>query len=447
MCNIEQQEEKMATRAPRRQKQAQKKLPMVVIHPQKDMPSHYSALKTIADRAPKVVDISNVVMVKMSFTLRELFETPTTLLTNKIRQLVDEEELRALVPPGADSIDVAGYVTDLRCLGYFTTSPTVLYAGMPELTRTSWSLLKVLSPGCELPPNIESKLSSNEPLLTVTCVPCTELGSDSPIGRALQLARTEHGVHLLSTQKDGESMTQNPKMTEAIRECIGVTIKSLEHTYIKNTAQRTIYTPGDSLLAAVVKSFPENVQYLVWNDKSGATEFDHTTPVMLCVPEKVANFAIKLIHQRKENIKRARGVFANVEFSVQAAPSHGRWHYDAEESVYVNEDTGKKYNADQPFDLTCKFEVNIRYVNMSADSCALSALSSQFYPMSVWRLSDFTDDGVPKSDDVKPYPGSLTESVREKWKENVSKAKRMQEDISESEENTGAASSSPVSDD
>ena len=252
---------------------------------------------------------------------------------------------------------------------------------------------------------------------------------------------------MFSTQKDGETMTQNPKMTEAIRECIGVTAKSLENTYMKNTAQRTIYTPGDSLLAAVVKSFPDNVQYLVWNDKSGATEFDHTAPVMLCIPEKVANFAIKLIHQRKQNIECARGVFANAEFSVQAAPSHGRWHYDAEESVYVNEDTGKKYNADQPFDLTCKFEVNIRYVATNKETCALSALSAQFYPMSVWRLSDFADDGTPKSDDVKPYPGSLVESVRKKWKENVSKAKRAQEDIIENEEGAGAASSSSVSDD
>lgn len=436
----------MATRAPRRQKQTQKKLPLVVIYSQKDMPSHYSKLRTIAERAPKIVNITETFTVTKSFTLRELFADKSQYLGSTVRSLVSDEELRRLVPEGAKSVDVHGYVTELRCLGYYNTSPVVLYGGFPELARMSWTILKVLSPGSELPLNIEEKLKSSDPFMSVICMPCTHFDPNTPVGRALAFEREEHGVHLLSTQKDGEIMTHNAKMTEAIQECIGVMQHTVKNTFIKNEAQRTVYTPGDSLLAAVVKSFPENVQYLAWNDKDGAVEFDHTTPVMLRVPEKVANFAIKVIHQRKQNIESTRKIFANTEFGIQAPSSHGNWYYDDEELAYIDKDTGEKYNADQPFEATFKFEVTIRYVAFDDNTCAVSCLSSQFYPVPVWRFSDFDSNGEPKSADVKPYPGSLTEDVRKKWKKLTVTSKRAAEDMTESEEST-AASSSPVTDD
>jgi len=71
-----------------------------------------------------------------------------------------------------------------------------------------------------------------------------------------------------------------------------------------------------------------------------------------------------------------------------------------------------RYNADTSYELCVQLSIVMKYHMPPRGTCAIAS-EHQFYPMPVWPKSGIVN-GMPKNEDVHPYPGTLHDSVKEK---------------------------------
>ena len=438
----------------------QKKDPVVVgIYKQDRAPPSCAHLKTISSRPPVTLNKHGKVAVRIKFTLKQLLmnqKDDFTVLQFRLRDVaIDQKELENLTPRG--NINTPGYVVEMNGTGHSNDSPVTVLYGFPGLTRTSFSILKELSDKSPLPADIEARLESNAPLLTMMCSPSYDFHGDGFINRAMRLARERYGMHFYANTEDGSILSQNPKAMIIIDECIGVNKTSLENTFYKDSSdpkRRVIHTPGDSLISSVVRTYPPSAIRLVWDDQKGSAPFEVTNDVMFRIPESVGNHVVNYILRRAKIVSGLYVTLADTTLAIQASSMHGTWEYDEHTNVYTNKDTGCTYNADDEYEFVAQVNVSMRYVLPSESACAITTLGvSHFYPMPVWASSDIVN-GKVRNSDAKPLLNLLHDSVAEKLSDAIdnpegSRRKRTEAVLhaSKTGEPTVAASSRPVEDD
>lgn len=390
---------------------SKKKDPVIVtLYSPKSAPTSADRLKDIVKRPPITLEKRGKINVRIAFTLNELLSSDKIIQTRLADAVVDSQQLKELAPEFDPRMP--GYFIEARGTGYSNDSPITLLAGLPDVTRASFSATKELSEDGAMPDSILAKLESSDPLLTMLCTPTVDFPEGGALAQAMRVAKQKYGMHLYSKTEDGGIMSQNPKALIIIDESIGTTKESIVNTYVKDTAGRGIHTPSTSLISAIVRTYPPSAIRLVWNDQGGRVPFDASAEVMFFIPEAVANHVIEYIARRKKIVSALFMALNDTVVAVQASPMHGDWQYDAESNEYENRDTGKRYSADTQYEFCMELEVVMRYHIKNKKSCAITN-EHQFYPMPVWPKSGIVN-GKPSSADVKPYPGTLYDSVKEK---------------------------------
>lgn len=378
---------------------------------------------SISSRPSVTIEKRGKVNVRALFSLSDLLKSNKKLEFTLGDAVVDAQQLKDLVPNG--NMRMSGYVVEARGTGHSNTSPLTLMAGLPDITRASFTVTKELSEEAAMPQDILDKLNSEDPFLTMLCSPTVDFPPGSALAHAMQIAREKYGMHLYAKCEDGGIMSQNPKALVIIDETIGATETTIKNTYFKDVAGRGIHTPSTSLISNIVRTYPPSAIRLVWNDQGGRVDFDSQQPTMFFIPHQVADHVIEYIMRRKKVISGLRSNVSNIRVVVQASPMHGDWHFDEERNEFENRDTGKVYNADERFEFCVELDLAILYHMPKPDSCAL-AHEHQFYPMPVWPRSGIVN-GKPSSDKIQPYPGTLFDSVKEKLaavSEKIEKEKR-----------------------
>lgn len=432
-----------------------KKNPSVVsIYDAKQAPAAASYLNDIQDRPPVTMDKQGSLNLRLRFTLKDLLSEKRLLSAPLVELAIDRSQLEALVPNG--NTRSRGYAIEIRGTGHSNNSPVTLLAGLPDITRASFMATKELSEEGQMPDSILAKLESSDPLLSMLCSPTEDFPADSNIARALQHAKAKYGMHLYSKTEDGGMMSQNPKALLIIDETIGATQDSIKNTYFKDAGSRGIHTPGTSLISSIIRTYPPSVARLVWNDQGGRVPFEVTSDTMFFIPKDLADHVIAYIARRKKIVEGLRVCLEETKFAVCASPMHGDWHYDEERNEYENRDTGKVYAADTLYEFCVQLTISMRYHLPRRDACAVVG-DHQFYPMPVWPKSGIVN-GMPKNEDVKPYPGTLHESVKERLQvvsDKISSDRREamlkrlnREDVSTStKESASSGAASSVADD
>lgn len=391
-----------------------KKDPVVVtLYSTKSAPSSATRLLDISKYPPITLEKRGKINLRATFTLKDLLPSDRLLHFRLADVAVDAKQLESLAPDG--NVRMPGYFIEARGSGYSNESPVTLLAGLPDVTRASFAVTKELSEDGTMPDSILEKLDSSDPMLTMMCGPTVDFPEGSALAQAMKLAKQKYGMHLHSKTEDGGIMSQNPKALIIIDESIGATKESITNTYVKDAASRGIHTPSTSLISAIARTYPPSAIRLVWNDQGGRAAFDTNSEVMFFIPEGVANHVIEYIARRKKVVSALRMTLGNTVMAIKASPMHGNWLYDEERNEYENRDTGKRYDADARYEFCMELEVVMRYHIPKKDACAISN-EHQFYPMPVWPKSGIVN-GKPSSADVKPYPGTLHESVKEKLAE------------------------------
>lgn len=379
----------------------------IIIYNADAAPPSVALLKKIGEKPTVVMNKSGTIDVEFKFALKDILEGHRMIKLKTGSVVVDPEQLRALAPNGNTSL--RGYVTELRCVGRYNDSPVTLIFGAPDVTRASFNVVKELSEESKLPDIIRKKMESDDPMLTTLCPPAASFPEGSRLAEAVSISRERDGVLLFVESNDG-IMSQNPKAMLIIDECASATKQSIENTFVRDTHQKAVHTPGNSLLSAIVRCYPSSKVRLVWDDQKKAP-FDVSNDVMFFIPAGVANHAIAEISRRKEVVKQLLMAVENIAFAIQVSPMHGSWEYDITTDTYVNRDDDSRYDATAEFSMRARIALTMRYTLPKADRCAL-AQDSQFYPMPVWPKSGLHNN-EPRPG-VKPFPGTLYDQVAER---------------------------------
>lgn len=437
-----------------------KKDPVVVgIYKQSRAPPSCERLKTIGSHPPLTLNKHGKVAVRAKFTLKQLLmggsDEPNMIQLRLGDIVIDQKQLEDLTPRG--NLNAQGYVIEMNGTGHGNDSPAALLCGFPEITRTSFKILKELSDKSVLPEGVDARLESNTPLLTMMCPPTCGFDEDSALDRAMRLAHRRYGMHLYANVEDGGILSQNPKAMIIIDECVGVNKSSIENTFVKDSSdpkRRFIHTPGNSLISSVVRTYPPSAIRLVWDDQKRNVPFEVTDDVMFRIPESVANHAVNQILRRIKIVSKLYVALADLMFAFQMSPMHGTWVHNENTNSYTNTDTGNTYNADHEYEFCAEVNVSMRYVLPSESACAITTLGvAHFYPMPVWASSDIVN-GKVRNPDAKPLLNLLHDSVSERLAEvgeptEGSRRKRteaMVRDLNDAE-SAVAASSRPADDD